>query len=90
MGSHPSHPSHRSTALCFTLCCVTGQSQPGFLTGPEVCQLLVIAKSTLGPWRRDGHLVAHQLPNGQYRYPVDQPTIRGALDALAGCPAVPV
>lgn len=59
-----------------------------FLTGPQVCQLLNISKSTLAPWRASGALVFLPLPNGGYRYPEDQPLIRRALALLASCGAI--
>jgi predicted site-specific integrase-resolvase len=54
------------------------------LTGPEVCQLLNIGKSTLQPWREDGALVALELPKGGWRYPSNQPLIQRALELLGG------
>lgn len=58
---------------------------PELLTGHQVCQLLNITKSTLGPWRAQGVLEA--VPLGaegrrtSWRYPRDQPTLKLALAA---------
>lgn len=62
--------------------------QARLLTGREVCQLLNISKSTLQPWRVSGLLVAHELPNGQWRYPEAQDAIQRALEALGRCTVV--
>jgi len=67
---------------------MTGPSpaaMPQYLTGPEVCALLNIGKSTLQPWREDGALVALPLPKGRWRYPSNQPLIQRALELLSGC-----
>jgi hypothetical protein len=54
-----------------------------FLTGEEVRDLLRLrSRASLSNMRARGDLIAHQLPNGYFLYPEDQPTIRAALDAL--------
>jgi hypothetical protein len=55
---------------------------PNFLTPRDVCALLHIARSTLPAWRSAGLLEGHQLPNGEWRYRDDHPTIVNARAAL--------
>lgn len=54
-----------------------------FLTGHEVMDLLRLrSRATLLNMRDRGDLIGHQLPNGHWRYPEEQPTIASARQAL--------
>ena len=61
------------------------ESLPDLLSGHQVCELLNITKSTLGPWRAQGVLQAVPFAAGAsrttWRYPKAQPTIQTALRA---------
>jgi predicted site-specific integrase-resolvase len=59
------------------------ETAPSFLTSREVARLLHIARSTVTSWREAGLLIGHPLPNGEWRYRNDQPTIVAAREALA-------
>lgn len=54
-----------------------------FLTGEEVRDLLRLrSRASLANMRHRGYLIGHQLPNGYWLYPEDQPTILDARAAL--------
>jgi hypothetical protein len=58
-------------------------AEGAFLTGEEVRDLLRLrSRASLQNMRARGDLIAHQLPNGYFLYPEDQPTIRSAREAL--------
>lgn len=58
-------------------------TEGAFLTGEEVRDLLRLrSRASLHNMRLRGDLIGHQLPNGYYLYPEDQPTIRAARAAL--------
>lgn len=62
---------------------VTTSEQPRMMTGPEVCGLLHIGKTTLNDWRDRGDVEAVPLPRRGWRYPSNQPVIERALAALS-------
>lgn len=67
-----------------TLHDVNASAEGSFLTGEEVRDLLRLrSRASLSNMRARGDLIGHQLPNGYYLYPADQPTIRAARRALA-------
>jgi hypothetical protein len=58
-------------------------AEGAFLTGEEVRDLLRLrSRASLSNMRHRGQLIAHQLPNGYWLYPENQPTIRDARAAL--------
>lgn len=58
------------------------------LEAPDVCRLLHVSRSHLPNLRKNGTLRGWQpTPNGKWKYPSLQPTLRDALTALRAASA---